>query len=1115
MSNAARIRMSGISLLCCLTFLLAGCSGGGGDSAKSGQLVDPSSTYTGTTTQAVVTATNAEGLAMSGFAGTMIASDIHGATAKASADSAAEGSAGGPTIFEITQILKQSVRRVDVPQKAAQRHTATPSTAPAAKVARSVTFQIPGDNGGTASYTLDVNDADGSFFGTINYQGFTSNGVTIDGTTDVLGTLDASRSRYTRFTLSFRSLSFRTSSSAFTLTGSLSWGFVYGTSITETLSMNMVLVSGAKTYWFRNYEVTTVYGPASLTQTIAGRYYDHNSGYVELTTGTPLVAVYNTSWPYQGTLTFSGNGSRWVRMSFRSTTMLFEADTTGDGTADWQTTEASNATPPINTPPVANAGPDQSVSQYSIVHLDGSASSDADGDPLTYTWSVVSGPAYPTLTGASTATPSFDATTQGTYVLSLTVYDGRSSSPADTVTITVTPVTASDPAYVAQQWQYGSYGTYIGQAGLYTADLDGDGTPEIIAGASISGFAGNSAWYVVRKNASGGYDQVWRSPLYGVTIARILLADMNGDGKDDVVVAMADGTVHIYDGPTLQEIRTLHIITSLSDIAVADLDGDGAREIAASNGSGVYVYDGQTGAVKWSVASGGGTSIAVGNVDADAAPEIVTTTYGGKGYVLNGQTGAVKWSYANSFGSKVRLADLDGDGMQEIVGASSWYKITIFDADLQSPAWEIATSQDIGAVTVVDADGDGIPEIVYGDGQWGKVHAVDVLTHSERWAVANPEHGVSGIALGDVDLDGKKELLWGAGGDFLYVADLLTGTIKWQDLDLYGLNTVAVGDVDNDGTDDIVMVSNSSFSSISGGIINVFNAVTHALKYQVALGEYDWMGNHRAVSIGDVDGDGSAEIVVSSSYTYDGFVSIYDGATGTLKRQSARYNGSFFSAVTTGDVDNDGKVEVVAGTGIATSEATGMYLIAFDGVTMQEKWRSVDLGGSSWGVYSIKVADLDKDGHPDIILTMTDKSLIVYDGVTHVQKKLITTPARALEVADVDGDGFPEVLVGRDKGYIDVYDGVTFAVKKVVFTYGTTSIDALRIADLKGDGNQEWLVASNGVLSILDAQGGLKWRSSSLGTNLGKNNSIAVKDVNGNGRQDIFIGSDPVLYQFE
>lgn len=127
---------------------------------------------------------------------------------------------------------------------------------------------------------------------------------------------------------------------------------------------------------------------------------------------------------------------------------------------------------------------------------------------------------------------------------------------------------------------------------------------------------------------------------------------------------------------------------------------------------------------------------------------------------------------------------------------------------------------------------------------------------------------------------------------------------------------------------------------------------------------------------------------------------------------------------------------------------------------------------------------------------------------------MIESPARALEVADVDGDGFLEILVGRNDGKIDVYDGVTFTIKKTVSTFGTTPIDALKVVDLDGNGTSEWLITSSGVLSILDGQG-LKWRSSNLGSNLGKNNSIAVKDVDGDGHQDIFIGSDPALYQFE
>ncbi len=100
-----------------------------------------------------------------------------------------------------------------------------------------------------------------------------------------------------------------------------------------------------------------------------------------------------------------------------------------------------------NSAPIANAGPDQSVLSGASVTLDGRASSDPNGDSISYQWVRTAGPAV-TLVGANTATPSFTAptvTAATVFTFSLVVNDGHVNSVADLVNITVNPVVGTAP----------------------------------------------------------------------------------------------------------------------------------------------------------------------------------------------------------------------------------------------------------------------------------------------------------------------------------------------------------------------------------------------------------------------------------------------------------------------------------------------------------------------------------------------------------------------------------------------------------------------------------------------------------------------------------------------
>jgi hypothetical protein len=90
-----------------------------------------------------------------------------------------------------------------------------------------------------------------------------------------------------------------------------------------------------------------------------------------------------------------------------------------------------------NASPVANAGTPQSVIAGSVVTLDGSASSDANGDLLTYRWVFTSKPngSSTTLSNATVVNPTFTPDVVGTYIFNLVVNDGKVSSIASAVSV--------------------------------------------------------------------------------------------------------------------------------------------------------------------------------------------------------------------------------------------------------------------------------------------------------------------------------------------------------------------------------------------------------------------------------------------------------------------------------------------------------------------------------------------------------------------------------------------------------------------------------------------------------------------------------------------------------
>lgn len=204
---------------------------------------------------------------------------------------------------------------------------------------------------------------------------------------------------------------------------------------------------------------------------------------------------------YAWALTAKPTGSVASLTGASSAVSLFTADLAGTYVASLMVSDGKvNSTPktitvtavapittPVNTAPVANPGAAQSVTTGALVTLNGTASSDAEGDKLTYAWTLTAKPVGSTvaLAGATSAVPIFAADLAGTYIFSLTVNDGKASSAAKTVTVTASAA-GTGPVNTAPVANVGSRQVIQVVAGK-TFNLDGTVVPSVVTYTTVNG----------------------------------------------------------------------------------------------------------------------------------------------------------------------------------------------------------------------------------------------------------------------------------------------------------------------------------------------------------------------------------------------------------------------------------------------------------------------------------------------------------------------------------------------------------------------------------------------------------------------------------------------------
>ena len=191
-----------------------------------------------------------------------------------------------------------------------------------------------------------------------------------------------------------------------------------------------------------------------------------------------------------------------------------------------------------NNPPVANAGPDQTITlPTNAVTLNGSASTDADGTITSYAWSKISGPNSYNIANASGVSTVVNGLSQGTYLFRLVVTDNNGGTDDDTVSVIVNG--AAPPPNLPPVANAGADQSITLPTNSVTlngtASSDPDGAIASYAWTKISGPGSPTI-----ANVAGSTTAV-NGLIQGTYSFRLVVADYYNATDDDTVVVIVNG----------------------------------------------------------------------------------------------------------------------------------------------------------------------------------------------------------------------------------------------------------------------------------------------------------------------------------------------------------------------------------------------------------------------------------------------------------------------------------------------------------------------------------------------------------------------------------------------
>ncbi|MEZ5552896.1 MAG: putative Ig domain-containing protein [Pseudomonadales bacterium] len=734
--------------------------------------------------------------------------------------------------------------------------------------------------------------------------------------------------------------------------------------------------------------------------------------------------------------------------------------------ADLTWTFTADEPAPTNTAPTASAGVDQTANVGQTVTLSGAASSDAEGDALTYAWSL-SSPAGSSsvLNGAAAVSPTFTADVAGIYTVTLTVNDGLLNSLPDTMTVTVTfdgsnpPVITSSPVVTASTGQNYTYD-------VTATDADaGDALTYALltapAGMTINSSTGIIGWV---PDATGPADvDVQVTDLTGRTGRQIYLVSVN-NGPGDLP-------------PTLQPIGNQFTVTGATLVLNAiglDPEGETLRYGVATGPAGLSINT-TTGAIQWTP----------GVAQVGTAGATVTATDPGGQQAQTSFMVTVLSEQVNNAPTIDPVADQTVDALSTIT-----LTVTAHDTD----------ANDILTLTLSGAPADLRFDSRSGVLTWtpdvddaGAVSLIATVadsagdTATTNFVITVVEPPVAPVAFDDAYTIGHREQLMVVApgvldNDVDANSDVLTAA---------GSSLPVLGSLDSFQGNGSFTYTPPPIPPIEIGLVEQCRTVSAGGNFRV-----------QSIAVADVDADGALEMVSWSFRT----ISVYDAATCALESRvtlSTQFGRPVVSpALTLVNLDADPELEIVVpyldGSAQLPNTNTQYRLMAhnIDGTPVwnaagvSELISTATIAANALSSVGPSAVDLDGDGLPELLVASTGAPgtngatgrahITAYNGQTGAILWEYTGPLEATAngrsgshwaIADIDLDGTVEILFGNN--VVSHTGALEFLLPAGT---GTPKHKKIAIANFDNDPYAEILTVDPDAHRMFEHTGALKWQ---------------------------------------